>query len=750
MIESKHRTAVIGNAWYPALALDGGEAVVAWRAFDRDAPLDEPERVMAAKLRNGRPGRAVVVATGHFHRAPRLVRAAGKWRLLAIRRDDGAWRLVRVDLDESLKPNSEAVLSPAGANVTAFDVAGAGRRQHVVWAEAGPEGRAVRLRPLLGRGAGALLAQGAAWQPALVAFGRGELAAAWEDDGEIRLRILKPDGETVAEATIGLEGRRLGWPAVCAAGPAVCLACQSNGTWGQQTERLNEDTRLHVFRWEPAGEVQMAGGQPNGEVPVCTRSRFTEYREETPDDRVLPLAPSIAADEDGGVSVLFRHYRDAQMNDWGWTLRAVHGSPAGFGPPEDVSAEAGHPDGQYAMARAGDGWVAAVAEAVYPVSNRSFASRGGTRPPSIGLYSLRMTPGEGQVPWVASSARARAVRMGGRWRTLPGEWRGRTLVWADLHRHTWQSRCAPEYDADFADHCRWARDCEGLGSLAFTDHWFGNSCNGEQRVSLANTEANREPGRFVPLFGVEVSWRATGHVNIYSPDRRAMAEVSRMWRQCSGNAAEAVKFIYENGLQDDLLLARHFHGMTFGEGPMQILGNALARDDRVEPVIEVVQTRGDCLPWYCRMLRAGQRKGVIGGSDHCRAPDRKTPFCLTGLWVEQLTPAGLWEALRGRCCFATNGARIELRLSLGEALMGATVPDRPGDALRWEAASERPLKEVLVYRDGFCVERLDCAGRLTAGGATGGDGPASRFIVARDAEGGLAVSSPIWTEPAGG
>ena len=84
MIESKQRTAVLANAWYPALALDGGEAVVAWRAFDRDAPPDEPERLLAAKLRNGRPGRAVTVATGHFHRAPRMVRAS-----LPLRPRDG-------------------------------------------------------------------------------------------------------------------------------------------------------------------------------------------------------------------------------------------------------------------------------------------------------------------------------------------------------------------------------------------------------------------------------------------------------------------------------------------------------------------------------------------------------------------------------------------------------------------------------------------------------------------------------------
>jgi len=749
MIADVKRLAVVDDAWYPALARNDDGLLLAWRAFRAIEPIMEPETVHVAAVQDGAPHKPVVVATGHFHRAPRVIPAADGWVLLAIERADGEWRLVRRDLDSDLSVTAENSLSSQGAGVTSFDIVRAGRA-YALWTEAGKEGRCLRFRPLDSEAPAVDLARGAVWTPAMGATPEGQLIAAWEERGRIRLALLDASGETLEEELVQVEGRHLGHPAVCAGPDRAYMTCQSNGTWGQRTERLNEDTRLHAFRWRPGGALEMSVGQPNGTIPIETTSRFDDYRSETPDNRKLPLAPSIRTDAEGRVTVFFRHYRDAQMNDWGWTLRAVHGSGAGFGPPRDVSTASGYPDRQYALAQAGDVLYAAVAEAEYPVTSRGFTDRGGTRPAKVALYVVRTEPAEGEPAWAPARSASRPAPMGGVWRELPSQWRGRRLVWADLHRHTWESRCAPEYDADFVEHMRWARDVEELACLSFTDHWFYHGSNGEHRASLAATEAHREPGRFVPLFGVEEKWSSTGHVNIYAPDREAMDHVEKMCRHGQASLEEALAYIHQNGLDGRVILVRHFHGMTFGEGPEQVMGNPLTAEAGLEPVIELVQTRGHCLPWYCRMMRAGHHKGVVGGSDHCRAPDRKSPFCLTGLWVDEVTVEGIWDALLNRRCYAGNGARIELRLEANETVMGGTAA--PGADVRWQAASQKALERVDVYRQGARLKSVACNGALTAAGHTpAGDGPeaASWFIAAYDVDGGFAVSSPVWIAPAG-
>ena len=79
--------------------------------------------------------------------------------------------------------------------------------------------------------------------------------------------------------------------------------------------------------------------------------------------------------------------------------------------------------------------------------------------------------------------------------------------------------------------------------------------------------------------------------------------------------------------------------------------------------MEAMQNRGNRMmegadpPLFpSNFLGAGARIGLVGGSDHCRAagPNR---FCLTGLWVRQITGEAVLEALRSRRTVATATVR---------------------------------------------------------------------------------------------
>lgn len=746
------KLSVLKNAWHPDLADDGDQAVAAWRVFDLERSILEPDEIRVAPLMPDGPGHPRTVVNGLFVGGPRLVRSADGWGLLAIRREEETWRLQCHHLDEELSPASVEPISDEGRSVTGFAVANGRREPVIAWVEVAPSGRRLMVRYLAGEDT-VRLDQGAIWSPAVIQGTGGNIVLAWENGGRIRLARLDDDLQPTEEVTATLPGRLLGHPDIATDEETVYMVAQSNGDWGEGTERLNGDTRLHAFRWSEAG-LEVSGGQPDGQIPIPTRSRFDVYRDEPPGNRRLPLRPKAIVDQQGGLHVFFRHFRDAQPNDWGWTLRCVQGSPAGFSPPEDVSRAAGYPDGQFQVIPGGEGWLIAVAESDYPVSHHGFAGRTGTGAGRVSFCRLRTGKIEGDGPWTDPPAMPRRSHKAGPTACRPG-WEDFTLVYADLHRHSDLSRCVPEGDASTAEHLRWAVDHENMGGICLTDHWPFHATNPEQKPSLALIDAAREPGRFAPIFGAEPGgWPEAGDVNVYCRDLETVPEVERIIREYRKDLPGAVEYVRDSGLLEEVILQRHFHGMVSGGWPGQLSENALAADDDVEPLIEVIQTRGHAIAWYCRMLQEGQHKGVTGGSDHCRPTDRKSAVCLTGLWVKEVSSRGIWDALLNRRTFATNGVRMDIRITAREVVIGETTRADGPISVRWSVRSTSPLEEIDIYRDGCRLETIAGADDSSAAGTVNdfpaGEGETSYFLVARDESGGLGISSPVWVSREGG
>ena len=92
--------------------------------------------------------------------------------------------------------------------------------------------------------------------------------------------------------------------------------------------------------------------------------------------------------------------------------------------------------------------------------------------------------------------------------------------------------------------------------------------------------------------------------------------------------------------------------------------------------------------WFAEeVLARGFRVGFIGGSDDHTGrqglvyPNRRSNNVVTfdvkgglmGLYARELTREAVWEAMRARRTYATNGERIYLKTACGEALMGEEV-----------------------------------------------------------------------------
>ena len=734
------RIAKVENAWHPSLLLENGSGWVAWRDHEPDRPVAEPESIRVALLRDEAIGDPRTVVAGWFHGTPRLVRTPNGVRLLAVRRSEDVWRLESWDVSG----DGSVALSDPDCRVTGFAAHGSGEEAFVAWIEVGsPGARLVVLQP--GRGRRTVISHGPIWSPVATRVDDGPVVA-WERGGDIMLAALDDELNVRREARVALAERRLGRPDIRGAGETVFLSCISDGLWSRHSERLKEDTRIHAFRWRD-GDLDMIGGQPDGVIPVETTSRFEHYRDEAPENRRLPVAPACWVGSDGRLRVFFRHFRDAQQNDWGWTLRVAREGPAGFEPPEDVVREAGYPDGQFSMADRGDGLLLVTTEADFPVWDQAFSPRGKTGPPRIALYALEPERSGETGPWVSASAASPTVTE--EERELRPRWGDYRLVFADMHRHSIFSRCVPEADGDVMEHMRWARDHERLGGMCLTDHWLHHTSSGEQRAALAGVDAARRPGRFAPIFGVEpASWPGMIDINLYWPDLETTPHIERIIREHADDVQDAMAYIRENDLVGRILMERHYHGMGLGAENDRLVNCALARDEEIEPVIEVIQSRGDCIPFYCRMLQAGLHKGVTGGSDHCRPTDRRHAFCLTGLWVREVTAEGLWEALRARRCFATGGLQAEVRLHAPGAIIGETAARTGPVDVAWEVRSPEPLADVTIYRDGFPAEVFDYEGRSSAAGTVrapdAGGAEVSYFLVARTCDGTPIISSPLW------
>jgi hypothetical protein len=100
------------------------------------------------------------------------------------------------------------------------------------------------------------------------------------------------------------------------------------------------------------------------------------------------------------------------------------------------------------------------------------------------------------------------------------------------------------------------------------------------------------------------------------------------------------------------------------------------------------------------LLASGQRKGVIGGTDHGRpGPGRKYVTALTGIWSAALDRQSLMAALFRRRTFATNGPRMWVDFTAAGAQMGGETEVNGTVRLDGFVQGTTRLQAVTVYRD---------------------------------------------------
>ena len=258
------------------------------------------------------------------------------------------------------------------------------------------------------------------------------------------------------------------------------------------------------------------------------------------------------------------------------------------------------------------------------------------------------------------------------------------LVFGNIHRHSDISNCDRDYNGTLDLHYRHARDVMRENFSAITDH--GRSCDDLNWYRYLKTiKLYHFPQFFVVIPSVE--WSASerkgieklgeslGHYNIhyFGEEWEAVPYTSldfgysdtpdKIWKLL--DTKKALTIVHHSADW------HHYHRWDYYH-------------PQFEPVAEIFQDlRGSAEYRGCPgttgfrqtpregcfvqdALEKGYKLGFIGGGDHFGV-------ALAGIYVENLTREGIFEALQKRRCFATTGIKLHIDFRLNNAFMGETL-----------------------------------------------------------------------------
>jgi hypothetical protein len=288
-------------------------------------------------------------------------------------------------------------------------------------------------------------------------------------------------------------------------------------------------------------------------------------------------------------------------------------------------------------------------------------------------------------------------------RLFPGPF----LVHADLHNHTWLSdgrgdpartfpalRAAGLDVAAITDHARWASVLFGRGHPPGA---IGIDAHAWARTRELADQAD-DPGGFVALAGFEWSHGWHGHMSVWGSERFTDAlrtfgpPMSAFWHWLEGPGEDGLAGFNHPGKAGPRRFGRFRHrpAMTRRLVSMEVFNKThdylfQGTDGRAaSPLVEC--------------LDAGWRPGLLGVTDEHGAdwgvPDGKGR---AGLYVHELTRAGVLEALLARRMFASRVKGLRLDAACEGVRMGGTVAVAP--APRSAGPGPRPLR-IEVDLDG--------------------------------------------------
>jgi len=321
--------------------------------------------------------------------------------------------------------------------------------------------------------------------------------------------------------------------------------------------------------------------------------------------------------------------------------------------------------------------------------------------------------------------------------TTPGHYLG------NLHSHTSYSDGA----LTPADAFAYARDTANVDFLAITDH--SNSLTADE---WADTQAQAgtftQNGSFVGLAGFEYTQTAEGHMNVYNTS----TYVSRS----DVNYDTLAEFYAWLKTQPDAI-SQFNHPFT-----LQDFGS-FAYDAAVDQKVTLQEVGNGSPPYsYARLeasyiyaLDKGWHVGATNNQDNHAANWGYPPNNLTGIVASSLTSADVLAAMKAMRTYGTEDRNLQLSFLANGYWMGSTIPALEGETINFHVELVDPDSADTIAS----AQIITTGGRILAS-TTGSSNNVSwdyaytnpgggnwYYLKTVEADGDIAISSPIWTPP---
>jgi hypothetical protein len=286
----------------------------------------------------------------------------------------------------------------------------------------------------------------------------------------------------------------------------------------------------------------------------------------------------------------------------------------------------------------------------------------------------------------------------------------RRLVWGDLHGHSQMSDGTGTPD----DYFSYARDIARLDVIALTDHdhWSVRPLDEYPKLAesiLQSALKFHEPGRFVTIPGYEWTNWLHGHRHvlyfddqapIFSAIDPATDRPDELWDALRGRPA--LTFAHHSA--GEPVATNWFYPPDPELEPLTEISSVHGMSEAADAPLPV---RGAIPGNFVRdALLAGYRLGFVGSGDsHDGHPGLAHLVSgqsgLAAIFTESLDRPALFDAMKQRRTFATNGIRPFMEVFIDETFMGSTLPEADDDhtlRVRYEATA--PIERVDLVRSG--------------------------------------------------
>ena len=268
--------------------------------------------------------------------------------------------------------------------------------------------------------------------------------------------------------------------------------------------------------------------------------------------------------------------------------------------------------------------------------------------------------------------------------------------WGDLHGQSGETIGSNTVESYF-------RFAKGAALLDFAGHQGNDFQITKDIWTEIKKQINtiHEDGRFVALVGYEWSGNTPvgGDHNVYYPGNDG--EIFRSSHVLIPDKSDVdtdckhIADLYARFHGQDVMLVPHVGGRY---------ANLTWHDPALEPVMEVCSAWGEFEWFLFDALKRGYKIGFVAGSDdHKGRPGASHPgsgsFGIYGgyacVFARDLSRSGIWEALRDRRCYGTNGRRIGLWVTVNGHPMGSDI------------AADGPLEMDVQVWGTAPIERVD-------------------------------------------